>query len=196
MKILTLYSTSVNTTYKNSICSCAALFVFLSTVFIVVAPIYLIIHISNDLWYQPKIFYEQPSVSFQYKYILMGEHGPSSVDNSDYTGAVDGSSSLAVISSYGHFNEITETWQKRSTVKFWKEDFDHNNIADRLHLQFTYAALPEPLTYLNIFLELDAHIKNHHCKLHKFSIRPHNIRRKIEIGTKGLILLSVLHAKR
>lgn len=117
MKILTLYSTSVKTTYKNSIFSCAAFFVFISTVFVVIAPIYLIVHISNDLWYQPKIFYEQPSVSFQYKYILMGEHG-STVDNNElYNGASDGSSSLAVISSFGYLNEITESWQKRSTVR-------------------------------------------------------------------------------
>lgn len=116
MKILTLYSTSVKTTYKNSICSCAALFVLLSSVFIVIAPIYLIVYTSNDLWYQPKIFYEQPTISFQYKYILMGEHD-SSVDNSEYNGAVDGSTSLAVVSSFGYFNEITESSQKRGTVR-------------------------------------------------------------------------------
>lgn len=116
MKILTLYSTSVQTTYKNSICSCAAVFVFLSSVFIVIAPMYLIVYTSNDLWYQPKIFYEQPTISFQYKYILMGEHD-SSVDNIDYSSAVDGSTSLAVMSSFGYFNEITESLQKRGTVR-------------------------------------------------------------------------------
>lgn len=117
MKILTLYSTAVKTTYKNSIFSCAAFFVFVSTVFIVITPIYLIIYTSNDLWYQPKIYYEQPTVSFQYKYILMGEHDPS-VDNVEYSSVVDSSSSsLAVISSFGYFNEITDPWQKRSTVR-------------------------------------------------------------------------------
>ncbi len=47
----------------------------------------------------------------------MGEHG-TIVENNEYTGAVDGSSSsLAVISSFGYLNEITESWQKRSTVR-------------------------------------------------------------------------------
>lgn len=116
MKILNLYSTSVKITYKNSICSCAAFFVFLSTVFVVITPIYLIIYTSNDLWYQPKIFYEQPSISFQYRYILIGEHD-ANVDNSEYISAADGSSSLAVISSFGYLNEVTESWQKRAAVR-------------------------------------------------------------------------------
>lgn len=81
-----------------------------------ITPIYLIIYTSNDLWYQPKVFYEQPAVSFQYRYIMMGEHDASSYNN-EYDNAVDGSSSLAVISSFGYFNEITESWQKRATVR-------------------------------------------------------------------------------
>lgn len=43
--------------------------------------------------------------------------------------------------------------------QFWKEDFDHNDVPDRLHFQFTYDAQAEPLKYLNIFLELEAHIE-------------------------------------
>lgn len=47
----------------------------------------------------------------------MGEHD-ASVDNNEENSVVDSSSSsLAVISSFGYFNEITESWQKRSTVR-------------------------------------------------------------------------------
>lgn len=52
----------------------------------------------------------------------MGEH-ESSVENEEYNGVVDGSSSLAIISSYGYFNEITESWQKRGTVRVNLFDF-------------------------------------------------------------------------
>lgn len=116
MKILTLYTTSVKTAYKNSICSCAAFFVFISTIFIVITPIYLIVYTSNDIWYQPKIFYEQPTVSFQYKYILKGEH-ESNAENYEYNSDADSNSGLAVLSSFGYFNQLTESWQKRGTVR-------------------------------------------------------------------------------
>ncbi|KAJ6623777.1 Transmembrane protein [Pseudolycoriella hygida] len=166
MKILTLYSTSVHTAYKNSICSLPAFIVFTLTVFMILCPIYIIIYNSNELWYQPKIIYEQPIVSFQYKYILMGEYGSSLDINDDVNNMVDGSPALAVMSSFGFLNEITESWQKRGTVKYWKEDFDRNNVPDRLHFQFVYESTNEKLTYLSMFIELDAYIENHHCKLH------------------------------
>lgn len=55
----------------------------------------------------------------------MGEHD-SNFDNNEYDGGGgDGSSSaLAVISSFGYLNEITESWQKRSTVRVNLFDFE------------------------------------------------------------------------
>lgn len=115
MKIATLYTTSVKISYKHSIFSFAAFFVFIATIFTIITPIYLIVYTNNDLWHQPKTIYEQPTVSFQYKYILMAEHGTSLEMNSE--NVVNSDSALAVISSFGYFNQITESWQKRGTVR-------------------------------------------------------------------------------
>lgn len=46
-----------------------------------------------------------------------------------------------------------------NVFQYWKEDFDHNNVPDRLHFQFTYESQADALKYLNIFLELDAYIE-------------------------------------
>lgn len=46
----------------------------------------------------------------------MGEHG-FSVDNNEYGGGVDSNSAVAVVSSFGYLNQLTESLQKRGTVR-------------------------------------------------------------------------------
>lgn len=73
MKLLTLHKKTSHINYKNSICSFAALFLFSTALFAVVAPFYLVSSLYKDLWLQYKVVYEQPDVQFKHKYIVTAE---------------------------------------------------------------------------------------------------------------------------
>lgn len=81
MKLLTLYRRNACVQYKHTICSWAAIFVFLATIFTILLPLYVASNLFHDIWSQYKIIYEHPDVKFQYKYIFVAEHFPRNVDN-------------------------------------------------------------------------------------------------------------------
>lgn len=137
MKLLNLYNRKVSISYKHSFCSFAFLFVTILTVFTIVMPLYIVFSINHDLWfsqYQNKIVYEQPSINFQYKYILLAEHTPiitdtvSNIAEDEYieettSGNIISSTNnnrptkLVAWSSYEYFNQLMENWHKSVSIK-------------------------------------------------------------------------------
>lgn len=117
MKLLTLYNRRVSIAYKHSICSFAAIFVGITTIFTIVIPFYITFAINYDLWYQPKIFYEQPNVKFPYKYILLAEHNTINVNDTNST-LID-TEKLIAWSSFDWFNQITDNWHTSLSIKVY-----------------------------------------------------------------------------
>lgn len=135
MKLLNLYNRKVSISYKHSFCSFAALFVIVLTVFTIVMPFYVIFSINHDLWSSHnKIVYEQPTIHFQYKYILLTEHSSTSTTSypiteefpeetkTDVLGAPVNiqnmkPTKLMAWSSYDYFNQLMDNWQKSVSIK-------------------------------------------------------------------------------
>lgn len=112
MKLITLQKRTAYIHYKNTICSWAALFVFLSIIFTTWFPYYLAFHLFSDAWSQNKIIYEHPDIKFQYKYIFVAELEPTETEN------MSGSASTSMAcTSYGFLNQFYETYPDCSTIK-------------------------------------------------------------------------------
>lgn len=112
MKILNLHSKNIHVQYKHSVCSFAALFVLIATIFTAVVPFYVIFYLYHDLWSQYKIVYEQPTVKFQYKYIFMAEN---SILNGGGTTAED--TKIVTCHSYNYLNDLLSEIPECSTIK-------------------------------------------------------------------------------
>lgn len=74
MKLFVFHRKSVYTNYKQSICSLAALFVLIATIFTIIMPFFITFSLYHDTWPHQKVIFEQPNVQFQYKYIFLAEH--------------------------------------------------------------------------------------------------------------------------
>ena len=113
MKLLTLYQQNVFISYKHSICSFATLFTFIVGIFTVVMPFVVITSINSDLWHQSKIVFEQPFITFKYKYILLAEH---ELKQRQF-GETENKSFLVAWSSYDWYNELMKNWQGSVAIK-------------------------------------------------------------------------------
>lgn len=71
MKLLSIHQRSVYVSYKNTVCSCATLFLAATTFFAIVLPVYLIFLINPKVWLENVEIYEQPRVQFNYQYDLL-----------------------------------------------------------------------------------------------------------------------------
>lgn len=81
MKLFIVHRKNVYTNYKQSLCSFAAVFVIIVTVFSVIVPFYITFSLYHDTWPQQKIIYEQPDIQFKYNYIFLAEHINIQVSN-------------------------------------------------------------------------------------------------------------------
>lgn len=113
MKLLTLHKRNSYIRYKHTICSWAAIFVFLATIITVIFPFYIAFYLFNDIWSQYKIVYEHPDVRFQYKYIFVAEYSAS--QSSDVENSFD--SSVTTCSSYEYLNRLFEDYSECSMIK-------------------------------------------------------------------------------
>lgn len=112
MKLLTLHKRNTYIRYKHTICSWAAIFVFLAAILTVILPFYIAFYLFNDIWSQYKIVYEHPDVRFQYRYTFLAEYSASSVDaESSYD------SSVTTCSSYEYLNRLFEDFSDCSVIK-------------------------------------------------------------------------------
>ncbi|XP_055685304.1 uncharacterized protein LOC129791260 [Lutzomyia longipalpis] len=121
MKLLTIHSKSVNILYKHHLCSFAALFVAITTLSALLIPFYIVIFANTDLWHQTVTIYEQPNVTFTYKYNFI-----AILENDEVAGC----------SSLPYVNDLLENAQKCSTVKFIEEDFNNDGLIDSMDLSF------------------------------------------------------------
>lgn len=112
MKLLTLHKRNAHIHYKHTICSWAAVFVFLAAILTVILPFYFAFYLFNDIWSQYKIIYEHPDVKFQYKYIFVAEY---SNGNAGAENALD--STITTCSSYNYLNEVFEDFSECSMIK-------------------------------------------------------------------------------
>lgn len=106
MKLLTIFKKPVNIQYKHQICSVAFYFVLLTTIFTVIIP-FIIVHTTNSVtWNENLILYEQPTVKFPYKFLLVAELN----DGSDLMKTV-------TCSSFSNFNEKVQDLDECSSIK-------------------------------------------------------------------------------
>lgn len=96
--------------YKHSVCSFAAFFVLIVTVFAIVMPFYIAFYMYHDWWSQHKILYEQPIVKFQHQFIFMAEHD-------DLNNAFLMEKRLVACTSYTYLNDILGDFVDCSSVK-------------------------------------------------------------------------------
>lgn len=112
MKLLTLYRRNACVQYKHTICSWAAIFVFLATILTIIVPFYIVVHLFHDIWSQYKIIYEHPDVKFLYKYIFVAEHIPYGTENSNSMDSV-----ATRCTSYNYLNELFDDSSECSVIK-------------------------------------------------------------------------------
>lgn len=112
MKLLTLHKRNTYIRYKHTICSWAAIFVFLAAILTVILPFYIAFYLFNDIWSQYKIIYEHPDVKFQYKYIFVAEYTPL---NAEHENPID--STVTTCSSYDYLNELFQDFSECSMIK-------------------------------------------------------------------------------
>lgn len=180
MKIFTLHQRPIYINYKQSLCSFAAFFVFVTTLFTAIVPFYITYLIHHKSWHQQIVAYEQPNIQFKYNYIFLAEYINTEYSNenqieSDNPEVITKS---LVCSSYKSLTEILEDNAECSTIKvvhvfikssseyiritlnkflqYWEKDFDSNGRPDQIQVQLIFA-IPAgySLKKFNIFLELD-----------------------------------------
>lgn len=108
MKILNLYNKRVYVKYKHSICSFAAFFVLIVTIFAVVVPFYIAFYVYHDWWSKHNTIYEQPIVKYQHKYMFMAEHGDTVVGEG---------TKLVACNSFKYLNELLADFSDCSSIK-------------------------------------------------------------------------------
>uniref|UniRef100_A0A1B0DG49 Transmembrane protein 231 n=1 Tax=Phlebotomus papatasi TaxID=29031 RepID=A0A1B0DG49_PHLPP len=121
MKLLTIHSKSVNINYKHSLCSFATLFVAITTLSALLIPFYIVIFANTDLWHQTVTIYEQPNITFMYKYNFL---------------AITENEEVVACSSVPYVNQILENVQKCATIKFVEDDFNNDGLTDSMEISF------------------------------------------------------------
>lgn len=112
MKLLTLHRRNAYIKYKHTICSWAAVFVLLATIFTIILPFYFAFYLFSDIWSQYKVIYQHPDVKFQYKYIFAAEY---SKVNADGTDSLD--TTVTTCSSFNYLNELFQDFSECSLIK-------------------------------------------------------------------------------
>lgn len=108
MKIINLYDKRIYIQYKHSVCSFAALFVLVVTIFAIVVPFYIAYYIYHDWWSQHKTVYEQPIVKYQHKFIFLAEYSNESVETD---------AQLVACNSFKYLNELLADYPDCSSIK-------------------------------------------------------------------------------
>lgn len=152
MKLLNVHRKEVHIVYKHSVCSCAAVSVFLISFLAVVLPIYLVYLINHDLWQLNKISHEQPFIKFAYQYLFVLEDNDNLIVCSSFnelnilTESHQRCGTIKVITEYKQIKSNYETFIKLiSQLQYWIDDINKDRIPDELHLQLSFAN-PTPLT--------------------------------------------------
>ncbi|GAB0089075.1 hypothetical protein DMENIID0001_035540 [Sergentomyia squamirostris] len=121
MKLLTVHCKSVSISYKHSLCSFATLFVAITTLSALIIPFYIVIFANTDLWHQTVTIYEQPNITFTYKYNFFGI-----MDNDE----------IVACSSQSYVSGILENVSKCSAIKYSEEDYNNDGLPDFMDLSF------------------------------------------------------------
>jgi len=118
MGLLNLHNKNINIEYKNSLCSLTTLIICILTICVIVFPCLLIYYINYDLWINNINIYEQPKVNFKYQYIYIAE---TININNNYDDNVNiqqiNNSELITCSSYDYYNQMTNKYQKCTSIK-------------------------------------------------------------------------------
>lgn len=125
MKLLTLYRRNAYVHYKHTICSWAAVFVFLATILTIILPFYIAVHLFHDNWSEYKIIYEHPDVKFQFKYIFVAEHNARSTDSLNQMDSL-----TTTCTSYNYLNKLFDDSSECSIIKVISENNQLPNHID------------------------------------------------------------------
>ncbi|XP_059617058.1 uncharacterized protein LOC132261985 [Phlebotomus argentipes] len=121
MKLLTIHSKSVNISYKHSLCSFATLFVAITTLSALLIPFYIVIFANADLWHHTVTIYEQPNITFTYKYNFV---------------AIRENEDIVACSSLPYVSNLLQDVQKCAKIEFVENDFNNDGLIDDMQISF------------------------------------------------------------
>ncbi|XP_055921730.1 uncharacterized protein LOC129952862 [Eupeodes corollae] len=153
MKFIPLHTKNTEIMYKNSICSSAALIVFVLVILSVMIPVLLVSILSPYSGIsESRVLYEQPKVMYTFQYLFLGELGGEE-------------NPLVACSTFAYFNSRTNEWQKYcDTAKFTSQDQNFDSRMDTANFHLNFDELPEKLMSFDLLLIFEATLR-HKCHL-------------------------------
>ncbi|XP_022224490.2 transmembrane protein 231 [Drosophila obscura] len=167
MRFIPLHTTNTAIVYKNSLCSCASLFVLAFIALSVMLPVLLVSLLSPYSGIsESRVLYEQPNVAYNYQYIFVGSTEPGEDGEAE---------SLVACSSFSYFNaQMRQYTNSCSASRYWTEDVDYDTVTDRAHFQLELQQVPARLMHFDLLLFFDAHLQ-HKCDLSPPSLLSHQL---------------------
>lgn len=145
MVCIDVFSQSAKITYKSHLCSKATIFIIITTLTSIVAPL-IFAYQSRGFWLKTDSFYEQPNIKFKHKYIFYA----SSSNNID---------AHVLCSNVIHLND--GNFQKCSVVKVHEFDYNEDGKYDELFFSLSVDGAENlNFNYVTLILILDVRIDN------------------------------------